>query len=374
MKAQDHYTLENRYSLLGDIVFFKWGHQLHRGAKILVAFLFLSLATVSYGEDSQPENNKTSTAPSFRAVLDNDVFVPGERDQDYTGGLSLSYSSGDLTQSVFYVGAILDRLDEEFNLPQGSNNYYTIEAGLYGFTPEDAKHVHMNPNDRPYASILYFSNSHQRVDEVNQVAWQSTFTLGVLGLNLFGSVQNEIHDISNNKPAVGWNHQISDGGELTARYQISRQSGFRIPSDRWQVNFTQQLSIGYLTEASIGLSTRFGKIDSNWWNFQPELANYGEQRSGEMAKRNESYFFAGLALKARAYNAFLQGQVRDSDVSYSSDDVNHGLAELWVGYSQSLGNNYQLSYIIRGHTSELKQGIGDRNVLWGGLVLSKNWS
>jgi len=373
MKALDHYTFENKYSHLENILFLKWGHRLHQAALILTAFLFLSLATASYGENSQPENKTASKARSFRAVLDNDVFVPGERDQDYTGGLSLAYSSSDLNKNRFYVGSILNSLDEIFNLPQGSNNYYTIEAGLYGFTPEDAKNVHMNPNDRPYASILYFSNSHQRIDQVNQVAWQSTFTLGILGLDFFGSAQNEIHDISNNKPAVGWGHQISDGGEITARYQISRQSAFKIPSDRWQVNFTQQLSIGYLTEVSVGLSTRFGKIDSNWWNFQPELANYGEQRSGEMAKRNESYFFAGLALKARAYNAFLQGQARSSDVSYSSDEVNHGLAEFWAGYSQSLGNNYQLSYIIRGHTSELKQGIGDRNVLWGGLVLSKSW-
>ena len=80
-----------------------------------------------------------------------------------------------------------------------------------------------------------------------------------------------------------------------------------------------------------------------------------------------------MAFKARAYNAFLQGQFRDSDVSYDSDEINHGIVEAWAGYTHSFNDGYRLSYTIRGHSSEIKSGAGDRSVLWGGLTLVKNF-
>jgi hypothetical protein len=88
---------------------------------------------------------------------------------------------------------------------------------------------------------------------------------------------------------------------------------------------------------------------------------------------SEHYFWTGISLKARAYNAFLQGQFKDSEVTYDSDELNHGIVEAWVGYTVALAEGYSFTYSIRGHTSELKQGVGDRNVLWGGLQITKTF-
>ncbi len=71
--------------------------------------------------------------------------------------------------------------------------------------------------------------------------------------------------------------------------------------------------------------------------------------------------------------ACLQGQFRDSDVSSDTDEVNHGVPEAWLGYTYAFSDGYRLSYVLRGHTSELKEGVGDRNVLWGGLVFAKTF-
>ncbi|MCP4769762.1 MAG: lipid A deacylase LpxR family protein [Gammaproteobacteria bacterium] len=78
-------------------------------------------------------------------------------------------------------------------------------------------------------------------------------------------------------------------------------------------------------------------------------------------------------MKARAYNVFLQGQFKDSEVTYDSDELNHGIVEAWVGYTVALKGGYSFTYSIRGHTSELKHGTGDRNVVWGGLLITKSF-
>lgn len=322
-----------------------------------------------------------SAAPSpetLSFVLDNDVLVPGSRDQDYTGGINISYSSEEVDNKSLYIDAPLNFLDGLFGIEDTSKNIYSIEAGLYGFTPEDTQRINSQTNDRPYASLLYFSNAHERIDTDKNTASQSTLTIGMLGLRMFGNLQNNVHRTTGGDAALGWDRQISDGGELTARYQYSRQSAldlrsFNFTDSNFEVKLTQQVSLGYLTEASLSLGGRYGRLNSAWWSFNPELASYGEKVSGDIGHVGESYVFFGASLKARAYNAFLQGQFRHSEVSYSSHEVNHLLAEAWLGYTRSFGRGFQMSYVVRAHTSEVKKGKADREAVWGGIVISKSW-
>ena len=81
---------------------------------------------------------------------------------------------------------------------------------------------------------------------------------------------------------------------------------------------------------------------------------------------------AGFAIKARAYNAFLQGQFRDSSVTYEQAELRPWLVEAWAGYTFAFQNGYRISYLIRGHSSEIRQGAGDRNLIWGGLIIARN--
>lgn len=54
-------------------------------------------------------------------------------------------------------------------------------------------------------------------------------------------------------------------------------------------------------------------------------------------------------MKARAYNAFLQGQFRDSDHELSANDLNVLLAEVWAGYTHTLWDNMELSKRFGSH-------------------------
>lgn len=318
---------------------------------------------------------------SWSFAFDNDVLVPGSRDQDYTYGVSATVSSETAPNSAWSLDTPLKWIDQQtgfspLDLALGAQvRTYSTELGLYGFTPENIGSEAVSAGDRPYASLLYLSNSREYEGESANTVWRSTFTVGILGLDIVGDLQNEVHALIGSEEAQGWRNQISDGGEPTARYSVARQRLWSSGFSNVEIKTSVQGSIGYLTELSYGVSLRVGHIATRWQSFNPELASYREHSVPVQVGKGfrESYFSAGIAIKARAYNAFLQGQFRDSAVEYDSGDLNHGIVEAWAGYTHIFASGYRVSYTVRGHSSELKRGVGDRNVLWGGLTLAKNY-
>lgn len=313
---------------------------------------------------------------SWALAFDNDLLAPGHRDRDYTYGMNLTYSGTSAEDADISLKAPLAAIDSWLgtdHLATSGVNNYSVEAGLYGFTPKELERTTINESDRPYASLVYLSSSHEQIDTDQNVAWNTTLTIGVLGLGFVGDLQNAAHQQTASEGARGWNHQISDGGELTGRYVIARQQYLDSFSDSVEVKSTVQASVGYLTEASWGLSFRAGKIISPWASFNPDLISYGEKStySNNTSTTNEHYFWSGFTLKARFYNAFLQGQFRASDFSYPYSDLRPLIAEAWVGYTYAFKQGYRVSYVLRAQSSEIKHGDGDRNVVWGGLIFAK---
>ncbi len=194
-------------------------------------------------------------------------------------------------------------------------------------------------------------------------------------MNLAGDAQTQLHSAIDSQQPNGWEHQISDGGEPTVRYSLSRQKLLSQSASGTQIKSTLQGSVGYITEASWSLSIRAGNIHTPWISFNPELASYGEKSNpNDFVRVSEQYVWAGISLKYRAYNALLEGQFRDSAVTYDSGEINRGIIEAWVGYTVALEDGYSFTYSIRGHTSELNRGDADRNVVWGGVLVTKSFS
>jgi hypothetical protein len=322
----------------------------------------------------KPIETEPSTSRSFG--FDNDAFVPGSRDQDYTYGLNLTFVGKGVEDQWASLHEPLDWLDQRIGLDRRVSNSIEsskIEYGLFGFTSEDIALAEPEQGDRPYASLVYVSSTSERYDPARQVSWQSTLTLGFMGLNMVGEIQRWVHSKIGAQQPQGWDSQISEGGEPTARYSVARQRLMYESDSGLEIKTTTQGSVGYITEANWSLSLRVGDIHTPWVSFNPELTSYGEKSiHSQVGKVSEHYFWTGFSIKARAYNAFLQGQFKDSAVTYDSDELNHGIVEAWVGYTVSLKEGYSFSYLVRGHTSELKQGVGDRSVIWGGLQITKN--
>jgi hypothetical protein len=313
---------------------------------------------------------------ALRVQIDNDLFAGGEKDRDYTGGMSITISGERARDGLLSLDPLLRRLDDlsvDASNHEDTNVHYARQIGLMAFTPSNTLVTEVQPDDRPYASLLFLSNGRVRVDADDRGAWTSSVTVGVLGLSVSENLHSAVHELVGSERPLGYDHQISAGGEPTARYTLARQKlWIADPSGLVDVKTTVQGSVGFLTETSASISLRAGRFNSPWWGFAPELTDYmaGPVPSESYRGGREMYVFVGARVKARAYNAFLQGQFRHSDVSYSADEIEPLLAEAWIGVVTQLLDQTQLSYALHYQTAELRDGPAARDSLWGAVQLT----
>ena len=241
------------------------------------------------------------------------------------------------------------------------------------FTPRDVLSKEAIQNDRPYASLLFTTNARMRVEPDNRTAWSSSFTIGALGLAATEAIHDTVHSVVGSESPQGYDHQISAGGEPTARYTLARHYlVVADPTGTMDVKATVQGSVGYLTETSAAITMRFGRFDTPVVDVRAELTDYIAAPVPIDARqtRPEVYMHAGVRVKARAYNAFLQGQFRHSDVTYSFDELEPVLAEAWVGFVTQLFEQTQVSYTLNYQTAEIRKGPAARDYFWGAVQLS----
>lgn len=310
---------------------------------------------------------------AVRVQIDNDLFAGDNQDRDYTGGMGITISGARARGGLLSLDPLLRRIDELSFAAEDRDVYYARQLGLMAFTPSNTLIDEVQPDDRPYASLLFISNGRVSVDADDRGAWTSSLTVGVLGLSVSERLHSAVHELVGSEAPRGYEHQISAGGEPTARYTLARQKlWIADPSGHIDVKTTVQGSVGFLTETSASISVRAGRFNSPWWGFAPELTDYmaapvpTESRHGS----HELYVFAGARVKARAYNAFLQGQFRDSEVRYTSDEVQPLLAEAWIGVVTQILDQTQLSYALHYQTAELRHGPASRDALWGAVQLT----
>lgn len=315
----------------------------------------------------------------MRIQLDNDLFAGGgERDRDYTGGMAITISGRQARAGFASLDPVLGKIDG-WLVPESARGelHHARQFGLMAFTPADIGSAAPLHDDRPYASLLFLANGRVSVAADGRNAWSSNLTMGVLGLTLSGRIHSRVHELTGSEQPHGYRNQISAGGEPTARYTLARHHLLVAnPSGTLDVKTTLQGSVGYLTETSASLSMRVGRFDSPWWGFAPELTDYigaplpvVERRHG----RPEIYLFTGARVKARAYNAFLQGQFRDSPVEYSAADLEPLVLELWVGFVTQLFEQTQLSYTVNYQTAEIRAGDAARDSFWGAVQLTHSF-
>lgn len=315
--------------------------------------------------------------------IDNDLFTLRQEDQDYTGGFSLTLAGQRATQFPISLDPLLEQVDAFTGFNQikdrSDRQLHSLEVGFTVFTPDAIDNESQQVGDRPFATLLYLSNTEESIDLENDTAWISSFSLGVIGSQLISELQTELHDLLGSDTPVGWDNQISDGGELTFKYSIAKQSllDFEYSTrNKYEISTTKQLSIGYITEATFGIAARVGDFQSPWYSFRPQFNDYSEKSSslvGLSQNQEEFYFWGGVNLHLRAFNALLQGQFKDSSITYHSDEIENLVAEGWVGVTKQFQSGWRLSYLLRAQTSEVKIGKADRNVYWGGIILSKGW-
>lgn len=346
--------------------------------KVAATSLVLGLASnASARTADEPRDEADITG--LRVQIDNDLFAGGgERDRDYTGGMALTLSGRKAADGFLSLDPLLKRLDDlTTGQHAGMTTRHARQLGLMAFTPRDIVAREPLRDDRPYASLLFVSNGRVRVEDIDRSAWSSSLTVGVLGLSLSERLHTAVHELVGSELPRGYGNQISAGGEPTVRYTLARQHLLIAnPAGTVDVKTTVQGSAGFLTETSAAISMRAGRFASTWWSFAPELTDYIAAPmpvETQAHSQPERYFFLGVRVKARAYNAFLQGQFRDSAVHYSFDEIEPIVAEAWSGFVTQLWDQAQLSYTINYQTAEIRRGEAARSALWGSVQLSRTF-
>ncbi len=161
--------------------------------------------------------------------MDNDALSFFGVDQDYTGGFALTLSGARAASYFFSMNGILTWLNKvtrfrNMSEQVGSFKLHCIEFGLASFTPRDINDPEPIYDDHPYASLVFAANTRQSIIPSREISCQSALTIGVLGTRLAEFFQSGIHRSLGQSTPKGWSHQISDGGEPTAKYTVSLQT------------------------------------------------------------------------------------------------------------------------------------------------------
>ena len=302
--------------------------------------------------------------------IDQDLFVPAfNEDRDYTMGVAFEFFWAK-EEGLYPFDGTVRNVAEWLGIKDTDKNLvYSFMLGSIAYTPDDLSDFNPIYNDRPYASLIYLSNKRVRANDRRAMA--AEVLVGILGTRVADAVQSEIHKqyrsaTGKDTPVdpKGWQHQISNGGELTFRIRLTDSLLHpKLSSEgNWDVVTTWGASLGYQTNVQAGFAIRAGNIKSPFWSLPFDPVNRGNFIPS--SANNEWYFWAAARAHLVAYDALLQGQFRHSDVSYTSDQIErfiyNGAIGLTLGYHGS-----QLTLAANVKSPEFK--LLDRHQIWGSI-------
>ncbi|MGF1644229.1 MAG: lipid A-modifier LpxR family protein [Thiotrichales bacterium] len=311
-------------------------------------------------------------------AIDNDLLLGAQFDRDYTGGISLMAAGptgcSAVARAVYDLLAGTTRACAATGTPSRDAPWCSLQFSAALFTPNRSDEPIDHDGDRPYASLLQLAIGTLKPVDPARTAHASNLSVGVLGSQLGRHGQAFVHKVFGNGEPLGWARQISDGGELTARWKHERQAfagetttarGARV---EWKTAWDLQL--GYLTGVGASVGVRTGRFRTPWWLFNPQSQDYDLRDAPSISDgRSERFWYGGIRIKLIGYNALLQGQFRESALAYAADELNPVIAQGWVGYRHALNRNATLGIEFRFQTAELDTSQGERPAYWGNVTL-----
>lgn len=195
----------------------------------------------------------------LRLKQENDLYQYWyQSDKDFTNGFHL-----ELFHEVFR-NRVSDFLLIGFK--ENFKDDYSLSIGQDLFTPENIEIVEVDSTDRPYAALLYityarFSNNFFKGRKLN-----ANLYLGIGGEYAFGEdIQNGIHDVLENKPALGWGNQI--GTSLMLDYDLKYQQMLPFTSPIFESSFFSKAHLGTIYNYfELGLDFKIGHYSDSYIN------------------------------------------------------------------------------------------------------------
>lgn len=331
---------------------------------------------------------------SFSVLLDNDTLLLNSarnEDRNYTMGLAFHWSGRwvhekGLTKPLEWMNSLLPSALME--VEAGSTTTHSLRFGNVAFTPDRLNTPRPLRFDRPYSSLLSFDVSKQWIAPDLQHARTTELSIGYLGLSISKRFQRWLHKKMQDSPdeppfpPEGWHNQISNGGELTARYTMRWQKQLLNPELKERADFQVigEGSVGYHTNVAAGAAMRVGKIVSPWWQFsmEPIPAAQGADEvpvrchALEKGSGSELFGWAGAMGRAWGYNVLLQGQFEHSEVKVPSDRIERFIYDYGAGVTagRCIRKHWHRLTISYSRRSPEFDGPLRRYHSWGGIYYS----
>ncbi|BAN68573.1 lipid A deacylase LpxR family protein [endosymbiont of unidentified scaly snail isolate Monju] len=303
--------------------------------------------------------------------FDQDLLLPlVNEDRDYTMGVGIEFFQEDEGFYPFeYPLKLVARFLGIHEAERRVRRSYLL--GSVNYTPDDLSASAPLVGERPYASVLYLANKRVLADRQKAVGVE--VQVGLLGTYLAREIQRKLHRAwrgatGSDQPVTprGWSNQVSAGGEPTLRLRLARSDLLAENPGHWDLASSADISLGYQTNASLGLAARGGVIASPFWSLPYDPINRGHFVPAFGG--DEAYFWVAVRGRVVGYDALLQGQFGDSVLTYDASRIRRLVLDAGSGVTGSWGG-WQLTVSANLKTSELDTGAADRTHWWGGLYL-----
>jgi lipid A 3-O-deacylase len=269
---------------------------------------------------------------TFSLYLENDNFVSGSDDSQYTNGIKLTWSSAlteaypDWAWTHRWLYPLIKHLPFEKQKDRRRNITFSLGQSMY--TPEDIEIKERIPDDRPYAGMLYTEMGfHSRTDRDMD---SMELLLGLVGPEAFAEeTQKAIHDIFDFVDPEGWDHQLQNEPVVCIIYEHKKKlfmsgigSGF---------GYDGVLNTGgglgnVMTYYNLGFSLRVG------WNLPDDFGSFPIRPVSSIngafgvpnpkepgSKRIGVHLFSSIEGRAVLHDIFLDGNTFTSDDNSSVD-------------------------------------------------------
>jgi hypothetical protein len=356
-----------------------------RNAASRSALVWLAIAAAACGTSPAlaADLPAAETPSRWSVIVENDALTGDTSDRDYTAGFSVALvgtAARRIVKPNYRALEWLDkglRADRLHHSEQVAHHEDGVSMSLLMFTPGDIASPNPIPTERPYANLLELTHARFSLDSAGEVLHESSFTLGLLGSGIAETLQRGLHRVAGDAIPAGYRYQISDGGEFTARYSVVRRSLLTDGGShgRFDAHYSLEGSVGFVTEAAVGVGMRWGELGSPWWSAPLQTAYAARTVPGAFDGRlrggDDFYLWAGVSLRARVYNALLQGQLRDNDLAFAASELEPFVLDAGIGVAKRFGR-VRLGYAVRYHTREIRAGLGARDVVWAGFTITSD--
>ena len=365
--------------------------------RICVPIFLLLLVYQLQGQSTYLDNH------SYSFSTDQDAFAKAyNQDRNYTMGFGLSASIGEKTDKWWLIApAIRNGIDHLLGINTMRSLKTNTNVSRYsllgnGFTPFDIGVPGFQEGDRPYASLLVLGSDRVSVfnddleepqeDEDDEAFYEfltakpfaisTGLYVGFLGLGVGGEVQSLIHRkqwFGTTRPVpLGWDTQISDGGELTAMYQISFIAPLVTvanpinPDFKWmETTLDVGTQVGYYTNLNAGINIKLGNFDAPFYTNQGLLNAIAQAPDTQRPPLNW-YFFSSMRSRLVYYNALMQGQFKENVYELSKSDIEPLVFEAEMGVAVTFFDKAEIVFKPLVYRSQEFAAAG-RNHIWANI-------